>query len=142
MYTITDVRATEHAEVIRLDWIRAIAEEKIQEAIKNGELDHLPGKGKPLQLDDDSMVPEDLRASFRLLKNAGILPEEMQLRKEMVRLKDLLGCCKDEKEKARLQSEMSAKKLRYQQLMAERGWLGMSAFDEYEDKMSRKLTER
>ena len=33
-----------------------IAERKIQEAILKGELDNLPGKGKPLQLDDDSGI--------------------------------------------------------------------------------------
>ena len=29
-----------------------IAEEKIRQAIRNGDLDHIPGKGKPLQLED------------------------------------------------------------------------------------------
>ena len=123
-----------------MHWIRSIAEEKIQEAIKKGELDNLPGAGKPLLLDDDSMVPEDLRASYRVMKNAGVIPEEMQLRKEMVRLKDLLACCSDEQEKARLQTEISAKKLRYEQLMSARGLLGTAIFNEYEDKLNRKLT--
>lgn len=39
----------------------AMAEQKIAEAIKKGELDNLPGAGSPLLLDDDSDVPAELR---------------------------------------------------------------------------------
>ncbi|NIR60855.1 MAG: DUF1992 domain-containing protein, partial [Gammaproteobacteria bacterium] len=35
-----------------------ITEQRIAEAIERGELDGLPGSGQPLELDDDSMVPE------------------------------------------------------------------------------------
>jgi hypothetical protein len=63
--------------------IDKLAEEKIAEAMNRGELDNLPGTGKPLQLDDDTLVPEELRAGFRLLKNAGYLPPDLQLRKEI-----------------------------------------------------------
>jgi len=63
--------------------IDKLAEEKIAEAIRRGELDNLPGAGKPLQLDDDALVPEDLRAGYRLLKNAGYLAPGLQLRKEI-----------------------------------------------------------
>lgn len=50
-----------------------IAEARIQEAIERGDLRDLPGAGQPLVLDDDSAVPEVLRAAYRLLKNAGFL---------------------------------------------------------------------
>ena len=63
--------------------IDKLAEEKITEAIEHGELDNLPGAGKPLRLDDDTLVPEELRAGFRLLKNAGYLAPGLQLRKEI-----------------------------------------------------------
>ena len=49
-----------------------IAERKIAEAISRGELDNLPGAGQPLELDDDALVPEDLRIAVRILKNAGL----------------------------------------------------------------------
>jgi hypothetical protein len=51
--------------------IDQLAEEKISEAISQGGLDNLPGAGKPLYLDDDALIPEALRAGFRLLKNSG-----------------------------------------------------------------------
>jgi hypothetical protein len=49
-----------------------IAERRIAEAISRGELDNLPGVGRPLELDDDALVPEDLRIAVRILKNAGL----------------------------------------------------------------------
>ena len=55
-----------------------IAERRIAEAAANGELDNLPGAGKPLELDDDALVPEDLRMAHRILKNAGYAPEEVR----------------------------------------------------------------
>lgn len=122
-----------------MDWLSRIAEEKIQEAIEKGEFDNLPGMGKPLKLEDDSMVPEDLRASYRLMRNAGVLPEELLLHKEMLTLQDLLKCCEDEREQEKLQRELSALRLRYQTLMAQRGWSGSAVFREYEDRIERKL---
>ena len=50
------------------------AERHILDAQRNGELDNLAGSGKPLALDDDSHVPAELRAGYRLLKHAGCLP--------------------------------------------------------------------
>ena len=48
-----------------------LAEQRIAAAIDAGEFDDLPGAGKPLDLDDDPLVPDDLRVAWRLLKNAG-----------------------------------------------------------------------
>lgn len=71
------------------------AEQHIQQAQKNGDFDNLPGYGRPLQLDDDSAVPEELRTGYRLLKNAGYLPPELQDRKDALQLKDLLQGIED-----------------------------------------------
>jgi len=51
--------------------LELLAEKKIQEAAARGELDDLPGQGAPLALDDDALVPEDMRVANRILKNAG-----------------------------------------------------------------------
>lgn len=71
--------------------IDRLAEEKIQTAIEKGEFENLPGRGKPLVLDDDRMVPEHLRTSYRMLKNAGFVPPELEQRKAALKLCDLLG---------------------------------------------------
>ena len=55
--------------------LAAIAEERIQAAIRRGELDNLPGAGKPLPLDDDLLVPPEARIANRILKNAGLVPQ-------------------------------------------------------------------
>lgn len=66
------------------------AERHITDAQRKGEFDNLPGQGEPLILDDDSCVPEELRVGFRLLKNAGCLPPEIELRNDAIALSDLL----------------------------------------------------
>jgi len=67
-----------------------LAERKIAEALAAGEFDNLAGQGMPLQLDDDSFVPEELRSGYRLLKNAGYLPPELNLRREIADIETLL----------------------------------------------------
>ena len=66
-----------------------VVEERIREAIRQGEFDDLPGAGKPL-LFDDRMVPEDLRMAYRILKNSGFVPPELETRKEAVDLLRLI----------------------------------------------------
>jgi hypothetical protein len=124
-----------------VNWFASIADEKIREAIRKGEFKNLPGAGKPLPPDDLAMVPEELRMAFKILKNAGALPEEMQLRKDMVTLGDLLAACRDESERTKLRKELSLKKVRYQSLMSDRGWHSSSAFSDYELQMQEKMTE-
>ncbi len=67
-----------------------IAEARIQEAIDRGDLRGLPGEGQPLRLEDDSAIPEELRAAYRLLKNAGFLPPELQLLRDVREAEHLL----------------------------------------------------
>jgi hypothetical protein len=68
----------------------ALVELRIAEAIEAGAFDDLPGAGKPLDLEDDRLVPEDLRAAYRLLKNAGFVPPEVEQRREAASLHALL----------------------------------------------------
>jgi len=70
--------------------IDALAEQKIREAIARGELADLPGAGKPLPREDLSMVPEHLRAGYRLLKNAGFVPPELEGFRQLRDAEDLL----------------------------------------------------
>ena len=83
-----------------MNLLETLAEQRISEAIARGELDGLPNQGRPLELDDDSMVPPSLRAAYRVLKNAGYLPEEMELRREIHDAEELLRIARSEEEKA------------------------------------------
>lgn len=66
--------------------LELLAERKIEEAIARGELDDLPGAGRPLDLEDDALVPEDLRVAYRILKNAGYVPPEVQTLNQIAEL--------------------------------------------------------
>jgi hypothetical protein len=86
-----------------------IIERKIKEAQEKGEFDNLPGKGEPLKLEDDSGVPEDLRLAYKILKNADCLPPEVELKKEIRQMEDLLADIPDEKERYRLIKKINLK---------------------------------
>jgi hypothetical protein len=90
-----------------MGWIERIAEERIRAAQDEGLFDNLPGRGKPLQLDDDSAVPEELRLTFKILKNAGYLPIEMEIRKEIYSLQQLIKTTIDEETRRELRRELS-----------------------------------
>ena len=80
----------------------ALAEERIREALERGELDDLPGSGRPLDLDDDALVPEDLRAAYRVLRNAGFVPPELEAHRELRDVEALLRAAASEAERAAL----------------------------------------
>jgi len=79
-----------------------IVEQRIKEAQDRGEFDNLPGQGEPLTLEDDTQVPEDLRLAYKILKNADCLPPEVEERKEIKKMEDMLEYIPDEKEKYKL----------------------------------------
>lgn len=76
-----------------------VVERRIREALQKGDFENLPGRGEPLKLEDDRHIPEDLRLAYKVLKNADCLPPEVQLRKEIIQMKDMLESIPDEKEK-------------------------------------------
>ena len=63
-----------------------LVEQKLAEAVSRGEFDNLPGAGRPLDLDDDKLVPEELRIAYRILKNAGYSPEDKPREKAVKKL--------------------------------------------------------
>ena len=82
-----------------MDFFAKLAENRIREAIEAGEFDNLRGRGQPLDLDDDSHIPPELRMAYKILKNADCLPPELTLRQEVVNLQDLVAAMPDEAEK-------------------------------------------
>ena len=71
-------------------WER-IAENKIREAMQDGEFDNLPGSGKPIDLDDYFKLPADLRVAYSLLKGANCVPAEIELLNEIAALERRLA---------------------------------------------------
>jgi uncharacterized protein YutE (UPF0331/DUF86 family) len=85
------------------------ADEKIKEAIAMGEFDNLAGKGQPLDLDAYFATPEHLRMGYSILKSADIIPEEMELLKQIEGLKKSLDSCTSEIDKRAIQKQLSDK---------------------------------
>ena len=69
----------------------ALAERHIAEAAARGEFDDLPGAGAPLPPEDMDLVPEELRAGYRLLKNSSYLPGELLPCAELKEIERLLA---------------------------------------------------
>lgn len=114
------------------------AERHIVDAQRQGDFDNLPGSGKPLMLDDDSHVPEELRAGYRLLKNAGCLPLELQQRKEAVVLADLLKGIKEEDPRYRdLQRRLTLLEIQLRQAGLSTDFL----HGDYADRLLKKMNE-
>ncbi len=110
-----------------------IAEEKIREAQRAGAFDDLPGKGKPLILEDTSWVPEDLRIGYHILKNAHVLPPEAELRKDIHTLEDLLKHVEDEGERRALAKSIQSKIIRLDLL--KRRSASATSFREYKRQL-------
>jgi len=114
-----------------------IAEERIREAIERGEFDDLPGKGKPLSLEDDSHLPYDLRLAYKILKNADCLPPELEIRKEIRTTEALLAGMHDTQEKYK-----QMKKLNYLIMklnMTRRVSLALEENQQYYEKVVDKM---
>jgi hypothetical protein len=73
-----------------MDYLDQLVERRIAAAIDRGELDDLPGRGLPLDLDGDALVPLELRAAYRLLRNAGFVPPEVECLREIGELERLI----------------------------------------------------
>jgi hypothetical protein len=87
--------------------METIAENRIRAAVDEGFFDNLPGRGKPLNLDDDRGVPEDLRLAFKILKNAGCLPVEMEMTRQVHNIRQLLKAAIDERTGKELRRELN-----------------------------------
>lgn len=99
------------------DIVAIIAEERIRQAMEDGEFDNLPGEGRPLELEDLSFVAEHLRAGFKLLRNAGFVPVEVELRREMAALEEAIAKSRDEEEKRALNARLQEKTITYSIMM-------------------------
>jgi len=80
----------------------------IRDAENSGAVKDLPGYGQPLNLEDDQHIPPKYRMAFRVLKNAGFAPPEVQLFQEIAALKERLVAEKNDHERAIIQAEINA----------------------------------
>jgi DnaJ-like protein len=120
-----------------MDAFEKIAERKIREAIQNGEFDNLLNSGKPIDLDEDSIIPQELRMAYRVLKNSGCLPPELDLRNEIISLRSIINSLDDDKERMKKIRELNFKLLKLNELRKKP--LDIEDFPEYQEKIYRKF---
>jgi Domain of unknown function (DUF1992) len=120
-----------------LSFFWRIAEERILEAQRSGAFENLPGKGKPLELEDLSWVPEDLRIGYHILKNAHVLPPEVELLKQIHTLEDLLRYVEDESERQAMARSLQEKLIRLDLL--KRRSMSLQSVRYYSGKLLAKL---
>lgn len=87
--------------MIDLSFLERIAEQRIQEAMQRGEFENLRGKGRPIEYEDDSFVPPDLRMAYKILKNSGYLPPELETAKEIRTTMEMIEHLPTEEERYR-----------------------------------------
>lgn len=116
-----------------MDAAQKLAEQRIREAIENGEFDNLKNAGKPIVFEDETFIPEDLRIAYRILKNAGCIPPELELRSEIITLRDMIMTMDDDKERLKRIRELNFKITKFN-MMRNRP-LYLEELPEYEEKL-------
>ncbi|MBI3013498.1 MAG: DUF1992 domain-containing protein [Candidatus Tectomicrobia bacterium] len=123
-----------------MSYLHRVVEQRILEAQKAGAFENLPGEGKPLNLEDLSCVPEELRTAYILLKNANVLPPEAQLLKEIHSLEDLLQHVYDREDRRTVLKQIQFKRIRLDLL--KRRSFNLQTVSFYGTKLRRKFYRR
>ena len=106
---------------------QALVERLIQEAMAEGAFDHLPGKGKPLDLSRNPHLESGQELAYNLLKNNGFAPEWIERDKEI----------RQEIEAVRNQLRSA-----WQQRATESTWqMAKTRFEERLNKINRKIED-
>ncbi len=92
-------------------------EAAIQEAIQRGEFDHLAGAGRPIDLTTYFNAPEEVRAAYAMLKDAGILPREAELLREIADLKKSLSAQHGDDKRQEISRQIERKRVEFNVLM-------------------------
>ena len=86
-------------------------EEKISQAIADGEFENLKGKGEPIDLNAYFNTPAEYRMGHSMLKANNFVPEEIELLSEIGLLKEKIKTATDESEKKILSKTLNEKTL-------------------------------
>jgi hypothetical protein len=113
-----------------------LVEQRIRNAMADGSFDDLPGRGRPLRLDDDALVPEDMRLAYRVLKNAGYLPEALALRREISDIQVLVDRIADADERCLANKRLALLRTRLAACAGERP---LHLDGEYLERVRRRL---
>lgn len=114
-----------------------LAERAIQDAQTRGEFDNLHGQGRPLNLDSDPFMPEHLRMAYKMLKNGGFVPEEIQTQRE---IRSLLECLERETDESRKMRQIQKVHLLLLKAKLEHGGVFLEENEAYFHKVVSRVT--
>ena len=96
-----------------MSWLSRLAERQIQKARLKGELQGLEGEGKPLpDRPGDAFISPGDAVGFRIMAQAGVLPEEIALKKQAAAQRALLATLTDETERKAAMAELARIEMR------------------------------
>jgi len=116
----------------------ALVEQRISAAAARGEFDNLPGAGEPLELDDDALVPEEVRVANRIMKNAGFVPPAVEHLRALRDLQSESSSSEDPATRRKLQAKMLALDMALESLRGS----GTVVPLEYRRRIVERLSER
>ncbi len=114
-----------------------MAERAIREAQQRGEFESLSGQGKPLPETSDPFMPETLRMAYKVLKNAGYVPREVQSQQE---IRSLIECLERETDEARKMRQIQKVQLFIARAKLEHGGLLQEENENYFRKVVARVT--
>jgi len=80
----------------------------LRESESRGELKAAPSYGKPLDLGDGyDETPVELRMGMKILKDAGVVPPEVELMRQAAALESELAGCRDDDRRRALQRQLA-----------------------------------
>jgi hypothetical protein len=101
-----------------MSWLNKLAERQIAKARATGKLDHLEGEGKPLpDRPGDAFISAGDAVGFRIMAEAGVLPQEITLKKQAAAQRAHLATLTDESARKTAMAELA--RLEMQQAIAE-----------------------
>ena len=121
-----------------MDSLAFIAEQKILKAMEERDLNSPRWKNKPLPLEDDHLVPEDLKIAYKILKNSGYLPPELEERKEIKKIEDLIASTEDEHERLKQMKKLNVLLMKVEEKRAFRS--NIATQDDYYRKVVEKIS--
>lgn len=121
-----------------MDSLAFIAEQKILKAMEERDLNSPKWKNKPLPLEDDHLVPEDLKIAYKMLKNSGYLPPELEERKEIKQIEDLIASTEDEHERLKQMKKLNVLLMKVEEKRAFRS--NIATQDDYYRKVVEKIS--
>lgn len=86
-------------------------DDQIKKAIAEGEFVNLSGSGQPIDLRPYFETPEDLRMCYSILKQANFVPAEVELLREVERLRNQYQATADDDARSLLHKAINEKLL-------------------------------